>query len=78
MKFYQRHLGDYARDTAHLSLLEHGVYSVLLDRARIFFIVRRQLDQCSCQQRDSPHERETPEGAAVGGSSMGRQGYANA
>jgi uncharacterized protein YdaU (DUF1376 family) len=32
MKFYQRHLGDYARDTAHLSLLEHGVYSVLLDR----------------------------------------------
>lgn len=32
MNYYERHLGDYARDTAHLSLLEHGVYNVLLDR----------------------------------------------
>lgn len=32
MHFYERHLGDYARDTGHLSLLEHGVYGVLLDR----------------------------------------------
>jgi uncharacterized protein YdaU (DUF1376 family) len=32
MNYYQRHLGDYARDTAHLSLLEHGVYTLLLDR----------------------------------------------
>lgn len=32
MNFYERHLGDYARRTAHLSLLEHGVYSLLLDR----------------------------------------------
>jgi uncharacterized protein YdaU (DUF1376 family) len=31
MNYYQRHLGDYARDTGHLTLLEHGVYSVLLD-----------------------------------------------
>src|SRR5690606_5795462 len=28
----ERHLGDYARDTGHLSLLEHGVYNLLLDR----------------------------------------------
>lgn len=32
MNYYQRHLGDYARDTNHLSLLEHGVYTLLLDR----------------------------------------------
>ncbi|NIJ40365.1 uncharacterized protein YdaU (DUF1376 family) [Parvibaculum indicum] len=32
MNFYERHLGDYAKDTAHLSMLEHGAYSILLDR----------------------------------------------
>ncbi len=32
MHYYERHLGDYARDTGHLSLLEHGVYGLLLDR----------------------------------------------
>jgi uncharacterized protein YdaU (DUF1376 family) len=31
VNYYERHLGDYAKDTAHLSLLEHGVYTVLLD-----------------------------------------------
>ena len=32
MNYYSRHLGDYARDTAHLSILEHGAYTLLLDR----------------------------------------------
>lgn len=32
MNYYERHLGDYSRDTAHLSMLEHGAYSLLLDR----------------------------------------------
>lgn len=31
MNYYERHLGDYARDTGHLSALEHGVYTLLLD-----------------------------------------------
>ena len=31
MNFYQRHIGDYLKDTAHLSLLEHGIYTRLLD-----------------------------------------------
>ena len=31
MHYYKRHIGDYLRDTAHLSLLEHGIYSRLLD-----------------------------------------------
>jgi uncharacterized protein YdaU (DUF1376 family) len=32
MNYYKRHLGDYARDAGHLSLVEHGVYTLLLDR----------------------------------------------
>lgn len=32
MNYYERHLGDYARDTGHLSPLEHGIYTLLLDR----------------------------------------------
>lgn len=31
MNYYERHVGDYLKDTAHLSLLEHGVYTRLLD-----------------------------------------------
>ena len=31
MNYYERHIGDYLKDTAHLSLLEHGVYARLLD-----------------------------------------------
>lgn len=31
MNYYPHHIGDYKRDTAHLTLLEHGVYRQLLD-----------------------------------------------
>ena len=31
MNWYPRYYGDYMRDTAHLSLAEHGAYAVLLD-----------------------------------------------
>jgi uncharacterized protein YdaU (DUF1376 family) len=31
MNYYERHIGDYLKDTAHLSLLEHGVYGRALD-----------------------------------------------
>lgn len=31
MNFYKRYLGEYARDTAHLSLMEHGAYTAMLD-----------------------------------------------
>jgi len=31
MNYYQHNIGDYRRDTAHLSLLEHGVYRQLMD-----------------------------------------------
>lgn len=32
MNYYERHLGDYAKDAGHLTMLEHGAYSLLLDR----------------------------------------------
>lgn len=32
INYYERHLGDYARDTAHLTMVEHGAYTLLLDR----------------------------------------------
>jgi len=31
MHYYKRHIGDYIKDTSHLSLLEHGIYARLLD-----------------------------------------------
>ena len=32
MNFYPRHIGDHMKQTSHLSLVEHGVYNLLLDR----------------------------------------------
>lgn len=32
MNYYERHLGDYARDTPHLTMLEHGAYTAIMDR----------------------------------------------
>jgi uncharacterized protein YdaU (DUF1376 family) len=32
MNYYERHIGDYAKDTGHLSMLEHGAYTLLIDR----------------------------------------------
>ena len=32
MNFYKRHLGDYAKDAGHLTMLEHGAFTLLLDR----------------------------------------------
>lgn len=31
MHYYQFNIGDYRKDTSHLSLLEHGIYRLLLD-----------------------------------------------
>lgn len=31
MNYYERHLGDYAKKTLHLSMMEHGAYNILLD-----------------------------------------------
>ena len=31
MHYYQRNIGDYARDTGHLTVIEHGLYVLMLD-----------------------------------------------
>ena len=31
MNFYKRYIGDYQRDTGHLSICEHGAYTLMLD-----------------------------------------------
>src|SRR6185312_455647 len=40
MNYYERYCGDYQRDTAHLSLSEHGAYTMLLDT---YFSVEKPL-----------------------------------
>lgn len=32
MNYYKRHIGDYAKKAGHLSPLEHGVFSMILDK----------------------------------------------
>lgn len=31
MNYYKRHVGDYAKKAGHLSIVEHGIYTLLLD-----------------------------------------------
>lgn len=45
MNYYPHHIGDYARDTAHLSMLEDGAY-------------RRLLDLCYATEKPLPLDRE--------------------
>lgn len=42
MNYYERYCGDYQRDTAHLSLAEHGAYTMLLDT---YFSVEKPLPE---------------------------------
>jgi uncharacterized protein YdaU (DUF1376 family) len=39
--YYTHHIGDYKRDTAHLSLTEHGIYRQLLD---LYYLTENPLD----------------------------------
>jgi len=42
MNYYNRHIGDYLKDTSHLSLLEHGVYARLMD---VYYVRESALPQ---------------------------------
>lgn len=58
MHYYKRHLGDYARDTGHLTALEHGVYTLLLDW---YYANERPipLDKPTRIARGNPEETQT-------------------
>ena len=54
MDWYKRHIGDYTRDTAHLTLLEHGAYNRLLDLyyAREGSLPDAQVERLACARTD--------------------------
>jgi uncharacterized protein YdaU (DUF1376 family) len=63
VNYYAHHLGDYMRDTAHLSLLEEGVYRRLLDQ---YYIRERALPSdvkacCKLARAASKIERDAVE-----------------
>lgn len=41
MHYYQHNIGDYRRDTIHLSLLEHGIYRQMLD---LYYLNEKPID----------------------------------
>ena len=58
MNYYKRHLGDYAKDTRHLSLAEHGAYCLLLD---YYYSTETPLPADRCERianAYAEHERE--------------------
>lgn len=72
MNYYERHIGDYLKDTAHLSLLEHGVYGRLLDiyytregpipEAQVMRLVGARADEERSAVRDVLNEFFTRDG----------------
>ena len=58
MHYYKRHLGDYAKDTGHLTALEHGVYTLLLDW---YYANERPIppDKATRIARGNPDETQT-------------------
>jgi len=41
MHYYTHHIGDYKKDTSHLTLLEHGIYRQLID---LYYLTENPLD----------------------------------
>jgi len=54
MLFYVRHLGDYTRDTGHLTLPEQGVYTMLLDR---FYATEKPFSEREAMQVCRPRNK---------------------
>jgi uncharacterized protein YdaU (DUF1376 family) len=60
MHYYPHHVGDYQRDTATLSVAEHGAYRLLMDA---YYVTERPLpanlgELCRICRAISKHERE--------------------
>jgi uncharacterized protein YdaU (DUF1376 family) len=59
MNWYKHYLGDYARDTTHLSVTEHGAYRLLIDH---YYALRKPLPDdfaylCRVARCHSRHEK---------------------
>lgn len=53
MNYYKRHLGDYAKDTRHLSLLEHGAFCLLLD---YYYSTEKPIPDDRCERIANAYE----------------------
>lgn len=59
MHYYSRHIGDYLKNTSHLSLLEHGIYSRLMD---VYYVTEQAIqdkDKYRCVAARTPEEKES-------------------
>ena len=62
MNYYRRFIGDYQSDTGHLSVIEHGAYTLLLDLYYATGRVPKELDSiCRIVRAISPEERKAVE-----------------
>jgi uncharacterized protein YdaU (DUF1376 family) len=64
LNYYKRHIGDYAAATRHLSLLEHGVYCLMLD---VYYTSERALpvDTRAVQRLINARSKEEREAVEV-------------
>lgn len=62
MYYYQHHIGDYRKDTSHLSLTEHGIYRQLID---LYYITEKPLDKKSIRLIGARTEQEVELALAI-------------
>jgi uncharacterized protein YdaU (DUF1376 family) len=62
MNYYKRHIGDYAAATRHLTMVEHGAYSMLLD---VYYLSESPLPSDTKQTARKAGARTADEIAAV-------------
>jgi uncharacterized protein YdaU (DUF1376 family) len=58
VNYYKRHLGDYAKDTRHLSLAEHGAFCLMLD---YYYATEKAIPDDRCERianAYAPDERQ--------------------
>lgn len=58
MNFWRRNIGDYAKKAGHLSMLEHGAYTLLLDRVYATESPIREADAYRMTRAASRAERD--------------------
>lgn len=78
MHYYPRRLGDYSTATTHLSMLEHGAFTKLLD---YYYSTEKPLPVDRCERiagAYEPHEREAVQSVLQQFFRLSDQGWVNA